>query len=272
MDEFDVFVSYARRDNVPMGDGSGQGWVDALVQSLREDSQQLEGTPYRVFFDASEIDNLQDWQARILSALRSSKLLLVCLGEHYFASAPCKWEWQEYAARQVRLLARVGAGHTDDGSIAPIFFVNPPNTLPREHQDWLTAITRGQATQVQEWYPNGSLWLAEERLQARLDALKAAITGRLSRAARVETRVGNLTRFSPYFVGRTDELTRLNHALRMPRTIGVVTAVHGLGGLGKTELAVHYAHAYRDLYPAACVAAAREWPHRDAAVAGHVGR
>ncbi|HZK04417.1 MAG TPA: hypothetical protein VFC82_01050, partial [Actinomycetaceae bacterium] len=49
------------------------------------------------------------------------------------------------------------------------------------------------------------------------------------------------------FVGRHAELRRLHEQVALGQ-VGVVTALHGLGGLGKTELAVAYAHAFADQY------------------------
>ncbi|AWZ16913.1 hypothetical protein DRB96_37405 [Streptomyces sp. ICC1] len=52
---------------------------------------------------------------------------------------------------------------------------------------------------------------------------------------------------SALFFGRDDEMRRLWAAMR--GTAAVVTqAVHGLGGVGKSTLALHYAHTHRDQY------------------------
>ncbi len=55
-------------------------------------------------------------------------------------------------------------------------------------------------------------------------------------------RLVNLPRQRRMFVGRNDELTRLEAALRSGGEV-VVAALHGLGGVGKSTLAAHYALA-----------------------------
>jgi DNA-binding SARP family transcriptional activator len=50
------------------------------------------------------------------------------------------------------------------------------------------------------------------------------------------------------FVGRRDELDRLDAALGEARTV-VVSAIAGSGGIGKTWLALHWAHRHADRYP-----------------------
>ncbi|MET9252009.1 FxSxx-COOH system tetratricopeptide repeat protein, partial [Nonomuraea sp. NPDC003709] len=55
-------------------------------------------------------------------------------------------------------------------------------------------------------------------------------------------RLVNVPRLSRAFVGRGDELARLEAALRGGGEV-VVAAVHGLGGVGKSTLAARYAHA-----------------------------
>ena len=53
------------------------------------------------------------------------------------------------------------------------------------------------------------------------------------------------------FVGRREELARLDrlvHAAGAGRTV-VISAVHGTAGVGKTALAVHWAHRVRDQFP-----------------------
>ncbi len=82
-----------------------------------------------------------------------------------------------------------------------------------------------------------------------MEALGQSLWERLERARRADGVPGNLRRQNPFFVGRKEELRQLHERLTLG-AVGVVTAVHGMGGQGKTELAVAYAHGFADSYPA----------------------
>lgn len=56
---------------------------------------------------------------------------------------------------------------------------------------------------------------------------------------------------NPLFRGRDAELTRLAEALlgEQHRTVAVLPAIEGTGGVGKTQLAIEFAHRHRDAFP-----------------------
>jgi hypothetical protein len=60
------------------------------------------------------------------------------------------------------------------------------------------------------------------------------------------------------FTGRANELDRLDAILMHDKPAAVTqaslgrAAVQGMGGVGKTSLAVEYAHRYRNLYAGVC--------------------
>ena len=60
------------------------------------------------------------------------------------------------------------------------------------------------------------------------------------------------------FTGRADKLDRLDAILMQDKPAAVTpasvgrAAVQGMGGVGKTSLAIEYAHRYRNLYAGVC--------------------
>ncbi|NJO27527.1 MAG: tetratricopeptide repeat protein [Richelia sp. SL_2_1] len=54
---------------------------------------------------------------------------------------------------------------------------------------------------------------------------------------------------TPNFVGRSDELTIIHEKLHQENNAVAISAVSGMGGIGKTELAVKYAREYINDYP-----------------------
>jgi hypothetical protein len=55
---------------------------------------------------------------------------------------------------------------------------------------------------------------------------------------------------NPNFVGREDDLEKLHALLQKGEAVGVrPAALTGMGGVGKTQLAVEYVYRYRDAYP-----------------------
>lgn len=232
---FDVFISYARKDNT-------SGWVDALHHDILADHRKNFSRPLRVFFDKHDIKDLDDWRHTILGALRSSKILLVCLSPNYFASGPCQWEFEEYIKRQIHQL--IGSD-----SIAQIYFITVEGSDEQcIAAEWQKLLLRHNYTDVRPWFAHGPEALRLEEVRQRMAALGVSLWERLQRAQRAESAPGNLRWQNPHFLGRTKELRHLHESLGKG-VIGVVTAVQGLGGMGKTELAVAYAHGFADCYP-----------------------
>jgi WD40 repeat protein len=76
------------------------------------------------------------------------------------------------------------------------------------------------------------------------------------------------------FVGREDDLERLHALLQKGEAVGVrPAALTGMGGIGKTQLAVEYAYRYRQAYPDGIywVNAADDWQAELARLAVDVG-
>ena len=232
--EYDVFISYARKDNLG-------GWVTALRDAVYDDFRDFTSEQFRIFFDESEIHGLSDWELRLRQGLRSSRVLLVCLSPNYFASPYCRWEWDEFARFQAR---RVGGGD----AVAGVYFTDLGGD--HAHDDianWRREVERVQFEKLQPWFDDGVAALRDAQVRDRLKALGAGVYRHLRQARLAKQAPGNLRRHNPGFVGRVTELRKLREQLSGGH-VGVVTAVHGIGGMGKTELAVTYAHAYGHVY------------------------
>ncbi len=109
-------------------------------------------------------------------------------------------------------------------------------------------LRRRQYNAVQPFYSDGIEALCLEDLRLILEKLAHDLD---ARAELVRLGAASHTTVPPYnkrFSGRLDELMALREQLKDDRA-GVISGVHGLGGIGKTELAFTYAHAFAAAYP-----------------------
>ena len=238
---YDLFVSYSRRDNT-------EGRITQLVERIKADFANFEGNNGRglvPFFDQQEIVGMQDWRQRILQGLRESRLLLACLSPAYLKSEYCEWEFVEY------LKYEIGHLHGFNG-VAPIYFVEVPGWTDKNFEQqcaaWIAELRKRQHFDLRPWHDIGEAALREVAVQERMQSLNVQIAATIMRGERAEKSLGNVDAHNPHFIGRTANLRMLRENFVTPGHIGVVTAVNGVGGLGKTALAIEYAHAFADEY------------------------
>ena len=240
-DEFDLFISYAHADDR----GEHAGKVTALVEAIKADYLRVTGTPLRVFFDTDEIRSMDDWEARILTGLRQSKMMVAILSPSYFASDYCLKEWEIYVETE---LAQALPGE----GISPIYVIRHPafETDPVEERlrHWIKDLRRRQYIEWLPFWPEGAAALEREDVRRKLADLPGQIAERLHRAAIRDTTPHTVPLPSIHFVGRRDEMHALLHDL-LQSQIGAITAVHGIPGIGKSMLAFAYAWGYGFRYP-----------------------
>jgi tetratricopeptide (TPR) repeat protein len=231
---FDLFISYSRRDDIGI---DRAGSVTALHDLIRCESLATCGShPLRTFFDVEDIRDIDDWRHRILGALRDSKLLLVCLSPNYFTSDNCEWEWREF-------LQRHGHQYLEEAHTIVAIQVAPiPPEIIAQHQAWYDSVRRAKVFS----FDISELQADSENAQAF--GLVQAIGQRLLLANRANSaRSGNLRATNERFIGRKRELRALHESLALG-SVGSTTILHGLGGMGKTELAVFYANEHAHCY------------------------
>jgi tetratricopeptide (TPR) repeat protein len=243
---YDLFISYSRRDNE-------RSQVGALVEAIKASFLAFAGRELSVFFDVRTIQGMDDWRQKIQRSLRESHLFLAVLSPSYLASPYCRWEWEEYV-RYEAMRQCLGEG------VAPVFFVTLPDAAgsltDRTVKDWIEEIRYRQTFDLRPWYDAGEKSLEQAHVKETLEKLHVSVRERLDRADRARRSPANLLRHNPLFVGRVRELTELRNALTKnklgivgARQPGVMATVQGVGGMGKTELALAYAHAFAWDYP-----------------------
>jgi hypothetical protein len=67
---YDLFLSYARKDNRPIPATFPCGWVTAIFEHILADHRQFSTAPLRICFDPQEIADADDWRHHRSGALR----------------------------------------------------------------------------------------------------------------------------------------------------------------------------------------------------------
>src|ERR1043166_1076121 len=245
---YDLFISYSRRDNT-------LARVTRLINQIKADFLSCAGRPLDVFFDLKEIQGMDDWRQKIQQSLRESHLFLAVLSPNYLASPNCRWEWEDYV-RYEAMRQCLGEG------VASVFFDTLPDATDPKTDNalagWINEIQRRQTFDLSPWRDSGENVLQQVHIKRTLEQLQSSLRERLDRFGHARSSPDNLIKHNPAFVGRVRELTELRSSL-VHNKLGVVGAregqapgratVQGLGGMGKTELALAYAHAFAWDYP-----------------------
>lgn len=218
-----VFVSYRR---------SRKAEVLVVVAWLRSAGVD-------VWLDTDDIDPLADFPERIRAGIDGSHAMLVWWSLDYAESAVCLQElrraWQHARRHSSDVGRRVwvlnpesGASHVFAGELDASNFLQPPPV--GSEAAWAAALRDRLLALV----PEGPL--ATERRAERVPPIHGAPLP------------------SRDFTGRGAELMRLHSALfpaRVgPDVRGAAVQIHGLGGLGKSELAAAYVGDFALAYPA----------------------
>ena len=126
--------------------------MTALVDAIKADYQRVTGSPLRVFFDTHDIGSMDLWEARILTGLRQSKMMVAILSPSYFASAYCLKEWEIYVETE---LAQAVPGE----GITPIYVVRHPafeaDQADGQLRHWIKDLKRRQYIKWLPFWPQG---------------------------------------------------------------------------------------------------------------------
>src|SRR6266851_3305408 len=128
-------------------------------------------------------------------------------------------------------------------------------TRTRQSQQQLATCLGVHRSTIVKWEQKGSLPRDRTRIEEIARCLKLTEQQRdaLLRAALLDIshRFWNIPYpRNPFFTGRDQELEYLYVQLHLRQTavVGQVQSISGLGGIGKTQLAVEYAYRHHDAY------------------------
>jgi hypothetical protein len=264
MTNYDVFISYSRADN-------SNGEVTRFVDQLKSEFQSLYNLELRIFMDTEEIRAGEDWHSRLLESLRNSSSMIAFLSDNYLTREYCWLEWTIFERHSA--VTRVV-----DSGIKPYAIVELPgldSDVYDERREWMkgnrswreilspiqimgkintTGMDNRQVvkpmvsfihnilpkrnakdTILTECIDDSVRWLNDIKSRKLL----AEQSGRYDFIA-----------ISPKFVGRVHELRSIRAALNGPQSL--IVAATGSAGIGKTEVAIAYAHAFAWDYPGGC--------------------
>ena len=216
---YDVFISYSHAD---------KEWVCGWLLP------RLEDAGLRVCIDSRDFDVGKSFVINMERAVVNSRKTLVVLSKAWVTS---RWAQFERTLTQ---------------SVDPLERTIPLLLEPCEPPPGITMLTYADFTQQEQWDTQLQRVIAAIRGELRL----RDVGPQLSQVV-VPGEAPFLVPFprNPDFVGREEDLERLHAALMGTMPAGIRSAatvpagLTGMGGIGKTQLAVEYACRYKDAYP-----------------------
>jgi tetratricopeptide (TPR) repeat protein len=215
----EFFVSYT---------GADQAWAEWLAD-------QLETAGHSVMLQAWDFRPGENFVLRMNQALERADRILAVLSPAYFGSAYATDEWTAALVRD-----QAGRDRLLPVRIEPCDL--PPLIANRIYVDLVGLDERTAAARLLGGIEQGRAKPAGRRPfpgQPQQKTTRLRFPGRRPELFNAPAR-------NPNFTGRGDLLKALRRTLRARRAGAVVqaSAAYGLGGVGKTQLAVEYAHRF----------------------------
>jgi TIR domain/NB-ARC domain len=207
----DFFVSYA---------GSDRPWAEWAAG-------QLETAGYTVELDVWDWAVGDNFPLRMNDALARCDRMLALWSPAYFERDRFTTdEWTAALADRSRVVPIRVAEVTPPPILRPLIYRDVFDLDPARGRDELLAAVGGRASRTPGPYPAGDAG---------------------PRPPGSEPAVWNVPRRNPAFTGREPALASLRTRL-LAGDRALVQALHGLGGVGKTQLAIEYAHLFAGEY------------------------
>ncbi len=220
----DFFISYTQAD---------RAWAEWIAWALEDDG-------HHVLIQAWDFVPGGNWITRMHEGVRDARRTIAVLSEAYLESVYGGAEWQAAWAAdpdgtgRKLLVARV-AECPREGLLAGVISIDLHGlSEDAAHTRLREAVTAALAGRAKPATPPA---FPES---ARADAARPRFPARLPA-------VWQVAPHNPHFTGRTAELNHLAASLAAQATV-TVQSVHGLGGVGKTQLATEYAHTHATSY------------------------
>jgi len=220
----DLFISYTGQDR------RWAVWLDFMLREAGYATkvQEYDFLPGQSFVEAMD------------QALVGSRFVVCLLSPGYLASRWCKEEWQAALRTNKLFLLRI-ADCDLDGVLAPHAYLDLVGASEAEAQARILAGL-------------GKLEGKDPRPKVRPGFPGPAAAGLNSADPRLSfpgalPAIWNITEArNPYFTGRDEILRRLHAALGAGKAAALTQAISGLGGVGKTQLALEYAYRHAGEY------------------------
>ena len=217
----DIFISYSGKDR------QWAVWLDGVVREAghRTTVQEYDFLPGQDFVEAID------------QALTRNQYVVCLLSQAYRDSRWCAKEWHAALCGEKQFLLRIGECELD-GLLAPHAYVDLVGLAEAEVKERVvTALAKldGRDPRPSTPVPFPSTVPVSTRARQIFPGILPAIWNI------PEAR-------NPHFTGRDEALRRLHEDLRSGKQAAITQAISGLGGVGKTQLALEYAYRHASDY------------------------
>ncbi len=237
----ELFYSYAHEDQ-------------ALRDELEKHLSNLKRQGHIFTWHDRDISAGMEWASVIDERLNQAHIILLLISPDFMASDYC------YSIEMARALERHNAG---EARVIPII-LRPVDWEDASFSELQALPEDGKPVSSSQWHNLDEAFLtvvkgirkAIKELSSSLPAVLSSSTSLLSKSQEKGPPLTTWTtwnvpfRRNPFFTGREQLLAQLHDKLTMVKNAALTQsqAISGLGGIGKTQIAVEFAYRYRNEY------------------------